>query len=72
MAVNCSSLVKRKSRKTTTQTDRSSEIIYLFINIGFKGQYREGGAEQLKAFVHQLEQTISQYRTASGVHYARR
>ncbi|MCZ8487056.1 DotU family type IV/VI secretion system protein [Vibrio lentus] len=41
------------------QTDRSSEIIYLFINIGFKGQYREGGAEQLKAFVHQLEQTIS-------------
>ncbi|MCB5358758.1 type IVB secretion system protein IcmH/DotU [Vibrio lentus] len=44
------------------------EIIYLFINIGFKGQYREGGAEQLKAFVHQLEQTISQYRTASGVH----
>ncbi|CAH6807735.1 conserved hypothetical protein [Vibrio chagasii] len=44
------------------------EIIYLFINIGFKGQYREGGAEQLKAFVHQLEQTISQYRTVSGVH----
>ncbi len=44
------------------------EIIYLFINIGFKGQYREGGAEQLKAFVHQLEQTISQYRSANGVH----
>ncbi|MBW3696941.1 hypothetical protein EK599_14670 [Vibrio sp. T187] len=44
------------------------ELIYLFLNIGFKGQYRDGGAEQLKAFIHQLEQTISQYRTVSGVH----
>ena len=44
------------------------EIIYLFLNIGFKGQYRDGGAEQLKTFIHQLEQTISQYRTAGGVH----
>lgn len=44
------------------------EIIYLFLNIGFKGQYRDSGAEQLKAFIHQLEQTISQYRLVSGVH----
>ncbi|MFA0112677.1 type IVB secretion system protein IcmH/DotU [Vibrio sp. 10N.261.46.E11] len=44
------------------------EIIYLFINIGFKGQYREGNADQLKAFTYQLEQTISQYRNTSGVH----
>ncbi|WP_372179537.1 type IVB secretion system protein IcmH/DotU, partial [Vibrio sp. 10N.222.48.A4] len=44
------------------------EIVYLFINIGFKGQYREGNADQLKAFTYQLEQTISQYRNTSGVY----
>lgn len=44
------------------------ELIYLFINIGFKGQYREAGSEQLKSFVHQLEQIISQYRQTSGIY----
>jgi len=44
------------------------EVIYLFLNIGFKGQYRDSGAEQLKAFIHQLEQTITQYRMIGGVH----
>ncbi|CAH0539705.1 type IVB secretion system protein IcmH/DotU [Vibrio marisflavi] len=44
------------------------ELIYLFINIGFKGQYREAGSEQLKSFVHKLEQIISQYRQTSGIY----
>ncbi len=43
------------------------EIIYLFINIGFKGQYRGQNSEQLKVFTHQLEQLISQYRQPSNV-----
>ncbi|SON52145.1 type IVB secretion system protein IcmH/DotU [Vibrio tapetis] len=43
------------------------EIIYLFINIGFKGQYRGQNSEQLKIFTHQLEQLISQYRQPSKV-----
>ncbi|MFW7524230.1 type IVB secretion system protein IcmH/DotU [Vibrio ostreicida] len=44
------------------------EIIYIFINIGFKGQYRETGSEQLKIFDHQLEQVISQYRQSNSIH----
>ena len=44
------------------------EIIYLFLNIGFKGQYRETGSEQLKAFIHQLEQVISQYRQTGSIY----
>ncbi|OAJ92351.1 type IVB secretion system protein IcmH/DotU [Vibrio bivalvicida] len=44
------------------------EIIYIFLNIGFKGQYRETGNDQLKAFIHQLEQLVSQYRQSSTMH----
>jgi type VI secretion system protein ImpK len=44
------------------------EIIYIFINIGFKGQYRERSSEQLKAFTHQLEQVISQYRPSGNIY----
>ncbi|MCL9783163.1 type IVB secretion system protein IcmH/DotU [Vibrio sp. S4M6] len=44
------------------------ELIYLFINVGFKGQYRETGSEQLKLFVHQLEQIISQYRQSGSIY----
>ncbi|MDC5820000.1 type IVB secretion system protein IcmH/DotU [Vibrio europaeus] len=44
------------------------EIIYIFLNIGFKGQYRETGNDQLKSFIHQLEQLISQYRQTSAIH----
>ncbi|MCW8332981.1 type IVB secretion system protein IcmH/DotU [Vibrio paucivorans] len=44
------------------------EVIYIFLNIGFKGQYRDSGNDQLKAFVHQLEQVVSQYRQGSGIH----
>ncbi|WP_367317446.1 type IVB secretion system protein IcmH/DotU [Vibrio coralliilyticus] len=44
------------------------EVIYIFLNIGFKGQYRESGSEQLKSFIHQLEQVISQYRQSNSIH----
>ncbi|MGF1776160.1 type IVB secretion system protein IcmH/DotU [Vibrio nomapromontoriensis] len=44
------------------------EIIYLFLNIGFKGQYHSQGSEQLKSMIYQLEQVMSQYRQANGVH----
>ncbi|MFY2508603.1 type IVB secretion system protein IcmH/DotU [Vibrio pectenicida] len=44
------------------------EVIYIFLNIGFKGQYRETGSEQLKIFTHQLEQVIAQYRTSNSIH----
>lgn len=44
------------------------EVIYLFLTIGFKGQYRESGNDELKAFTHQLEQIISQYRQSSGIY----
>ena len=44
------------------------EVIYLFVNIGFKGQYRETGNDQLKAFTHQLEQVISQYRQVNTIY----
>lgn len=44
------------------------ELIYIFVNIGFKGQYREAGSDQLKAFTHQLEQLISQYRQSSSIY----
>lgn len=43
------------------------EIIYLFLNVGFKGQYRNSGGEQLRAFIYRLEQLISQYRQVSKV-----
>ncbi|MEZ8825907.1 type IVB secretion system protein IcmH/DotU [Vibrio amylolyticus] len=44
------------------------EIIYIFLSIGFKGQYREHGSDQLKASIHQLEQIISQYRQSSQIY----
>ncbi|MCK6265150.1 type IVB secretion system protein IcmH/DotU [Vibrio sp. ZSDE26] len=44
------------------------EIIYIFVSIGFKGQYREHGSDQLKASIHQLEQLISQYRQSSHIY----
>lgn len=44
------------------------EIIHIFLNIGFKGQYRETGSEQLKAFIHQLEQVLSRYRQPGNIH----
>ncbi|RTZ14493.1 DotU family type IV/VI secretion system protein [Vibrio aquaticus] len=44
------------------------EIIHIFLNIGFKGQYRETGSEQLKTFIHQLEQVLSQYRQPGNIH----
>ncbi|KJY83399.1 membrane protein [Vibrio galatheae] len=44
------------------------EIIYIFLSIGFKGQYRESGNDQLKTFIHQLEQLISQYRQTSTMY----
>ena len=44
------------------------EIIYIFLNIGFKGQYRETGSEQIKGFIHQLEQAITQYRPSNNIH----
>lgn len=44
------------------------EVVYLFLNIGFKGQYRETGSEQLKSFTYRLEQILSQYRQAGGIY----
>lgn len=44
------------------------EVIYLFLSVGFKGQYRETGSEQLKRFTHQLEQILSQYRQPSALY----
>lgn len=44
------------------------EIIYLFLSIGFKGQYHSQGSEQLKRFIHQLEQILSQYRQSTRIH----
>lgn len=44
------------------------EIIYIFINIGFKGQYRDAGNDHLKTFSHQLEQVVSQYRQSANIH----
>ncbi|OIQ26212.1 type IVB secretion system protein IcmH/DotU [uncultured Vibrio sp.] len=44
------------------------EIIYIFLSIGFKGQYREHGSDQLKASTHQLEQLISQYRQSNQIY----
>ena len=43
------------------------EIIYAFVNIGFKGQYRETGNEQLKIFTQQLQQVLGKYRPASNI-----
>ncbi|WP_367986518.1 type IVB secretion system protein IcmH/DotU [Vibrio sp. NTOU-M3] len=43
------------------------EIIYIFLNVGFRGQYQEAGSEQRKLFIHQLEQIISQYRQIGGI-----
>ncbi|MGF1722347.1 type IVB secretion system protein IcmH/DotU [Vibrio kyushuensis] len=44
------------------------EIIYIFLSIGFKGQFREHGSDQLKTSIHQLEQLISQYRQSSHIY----
>jgi len=44
------------------------EVIYIFLHIGFKGQYRNSGSDQLKAFIHQLEQIVSQYRVNNAVY----
>ncbi|MHC6527172.1 type IVB secretion system protein IcmH/DotU [Vibrio proteolyticus] len=44
------------------------EVIYLFLNIGFRGQYREAGSDQLKRVIHQLEQLISQYRQSGALY----
>ena len=44
------------------------EVIYLFLNVGFKGQYHSQGSEQLKSMIYQLEQVMSQYRQGNGVH----
>lgn len=44
------------------------EVIYLFLTIGFKGQYRENGSDQLKSFTYNLEQTMTQYRQPAPLH----
>ncbi len=44
------------------------EVIYIFLHIGFKGQYRNSGSEQLKAFILQLEQIVSHYRVNNAVY----
>ncbi|WP_339387856.1 type IVB secretion system protein IcmH/DotU [Vibrio caribbeanicus] len=43
------------------------EVIYAFVNIGFKGQYRETGNEQLKIFTQQLQQVLGKYRPTSNI-----
>ncbi|NUW69229.1 DotU family type IV/VI secretion system protein [Vibrio coralliilyticus] len=38
------------------------EVIYIFINIGFQGQYRGKNKEDLKSFINTVEELIGQYR----------
>ncbi|MCE0557528.1 type IVB secretion system protein IcmH/DotU [Motilimonas sp. E26] len=43
------------------------EIIYLFLSIGFKGQYRDANADQLAIFMHEIELQMHQHRPVTGL-----
>lgn len=43
------------------------ELIYIFIRLGFRGQYRQNGRKDLEQLTHQLERVIFQARPVSGI-----
>ena len=43
------------------------ELVYLFLNIGFKGQYRFSNKEQLRHYSNQLLLTLEKYRTHNNI-----
>lgn len=43
------------------------ELIYIFIRLGFRGQYRQSGRKDLEQLTHQLERVIFQARPAVGI-----
>ena len=43
------------------------ELIYIFIRLGFRGQYRQSGRKDLEQLTHQLEKVIFQARPAAGI-----
>lgn len=43
------------------------ELIYIFIRLGFRGQYRQSGRKDLEQLTHQLDRVIFQSRPAAGI-----
>ncbi|GLQ32876.1 type IVB secretion system protein IcmH/DotU [Litoribrevibacter albus] len=59
--------VTEKALRQPNQLMDWLELVYIFLKMGFRGQYRLRGREKLDALTHQLELLLNPYRKASSM-----